>query len=218
MLRRAATLNLSVEEDAGQKIVTVRAINETGHKLPTGYPEGRRMWLNLKAYSATGALLFESGAYDPATGILTEDSSIKVYEVKQGLTPEMAAFVGLDTGPTFHFALNNTTIKDNRIPPRGYTVAAFDQVGMRPVGADYEDGQFWDDTEYIVPGTASRIVATLYYQLSSGEYIEFLSDLGGADGATLREIWQDSKSPPEIVAQAEFPAPILSYLPLSQRP
>jgi hypothetical protein len=218
MLRRAATLNLSVEEDAGQKIVTVRAINETGHKLPTGYPEGRRMWINLKAYSATGALLFESGAYDPATGILTEDSSIKVYEVKQGLTPEMAAFVGLDAGPTFHFALNNTTIKDNRIPPRGYTVAAFDQVGMRPVGADYEDGQFWDDTEYIVPGTASRIVATLYYQLSSGEYIEFLSDLGGADGATLREIWKDSKSPPEIVAQAEFPAPILSYLPLSQRP
>ncbi|MBP6015528.1 MAG: hypothetical protein KA586_02325 [Candidatus Promineofilum sp.] len=218
MLRRAATLNLSVEEDAGQKIVTVRVINETGHKLPTGYPEGRRMWINLKAYNASGALLFESGAYDPATGVLTEDGSIKVYEVKQGLTPEMAAFAGLDAGPTFHFALNNTTIKDNRIPPRGYTVAAFDRPGMRPVGTDYEDGQFWDDTTYVVPGATSHIVATLYYQLSSGEYIEFLSDLGGADGATLRAIWEDSKSPPEIVARAEFPAPIQSYLPLSQRP
>lgn len=218
MLRRAATLNLSVEEDAGQKLVTVRVINETGHKLPTGYPEGRRMWINLKAYSESGALLYQSGAYDPATGVLTEDSSIKVYEVKQGLTPEMAAFVGLDAGPTFHFALNNTTIKDNRIPPRGYTVAAFDRPGLRPVGANYEDGQFWDDTEYVVPGTASRIVATLYYQLSSGEYIKFLSDLGGTDGATLGEIWEDSKSPPEIVAQAEFPTPILSFLPLSQKP
>lgn len=61
-------------------------------------------------------------------------------------------------------------------------------------------------------------MATLYYQLSSGEYIKFLSDLGGTDGATLGEIWEDSKSPPEIVAQAEFPTPILSFLPLSQKP
>ena len=42
--------------------------NNTGHKLPTGYPEGRRMWLNLRAYDDDGELIYESGAYDPATG------------------------------------------------------------------------------------------------------------------------------------------------------
>lgn len=217
MLRRAATLQMSIEDHHNQKIVAVRVINETGHKLPTGYPEGRRMWLNLRAYDASGTLIYESGAYDPATGILTEDASVKVYEVKQGLTPEMADLVGLEAGPTFHFALNNTTYKDNRIPPRGYTIAAYDRPGMRPVGATFADGQYWDDTEYVVPAAATRIVATLYYQLASAEYIEFLGELGGADGATLAEIWNDSKSPPEIVAQSFFPQPTV-YLPISQRP
>ena len=32
---------------------TVAVTNRSGHKLPTGYPEGRRMWLTVKAISAT---------------------------------------------------------------------------------------------------------------------------------------------------------------------
>ncbi len=218
MLQRAATLEIDLDDDGGQKVVTVRVINETGHKLPTGYPEGRRLWVNLRAYDAADKLIYESGAYDPTTGVLTKDAAIKIYEVEQGLTPELAALVGLDAGPTFHFALNNTTYKDNRIPPRGYTVAAFDRPGLRPVGATYQDGQFWDDSEYTVPANTERVVATLYYQLSSGEYIQFLGEKGGADGATLAEIWEDSKSPPEMVAQAEYPAPNEIFLPLSRRP
>ena len=31
---------------------TVRITNLTGHKLPTGYPEGRRMWIDIKAVDA----------------------------------------------------------------------------------------------------------------------------------------------------------------------
>ena len=214
MLRRAATLQLTVNE--GEDTVTVRVTNEIGHKLPTGYPEGRRMWLNLRAYDADGRLIYESGAYDTATGVLDKDPAIKVYEAEQGLTPELAAVVGLEAGPTFHFALNNTTIKDNRIPPRGYTVAGFDRPGMRPVGATYVDGQYWDDTEYTVPKETARIVATLYYQLTSGEYVEFLRTNGGADGATLGQLWDDSKSPPEVVAQAEYPAPNVHFIPVAQ--
>jgi hypothetical protein len=218
MLQRAASLDVDLTEDNGQKVVTVRVTNETGHKLPTGYPEGRRMWLNLRAYDASGELIFESGAYNPNTGILSLDPAVKVYEAKQGITPELATVVGLPSGPSFHFALNNTTYKDNRIPPRGYTVAAFDKPGMRPVGATYVDGQYWDDTLYNVPAATTRIIVTLFYQTASSDYIDFLRELGGADGAMLGQLWDDSKSPPEVVARAEFPAPELIYLPFSQKP
>ena len=216
MLRRAATLELTVEPAGAQKRATVRVINETGHKLPTGYPEGRRMWLNLRAFNAAGQLIYQSGAYNLTTGKLTEDAAIKVYEAKQGLTPQLAALVGLEAGPTFHFALNNTTYKDNRIPPRGYTVAAFDQPGLRPVGATYADGQYWDDTEYTVPAATVRVVATLYYQTSSSDYIEFLRELGGPDGTVLGLMWDDDKSPPVVVVQETFPAPNESYIPLTR--
>ena len=216
MLRRAATLELTLEPAGAQKLATVRVINETGHKLPTGYPEGRRMWLNLRAFNAAGQLIYQSGAYNLATGKLTEDAAIKVYEAKQGLTPQLANLVGLEAGPTFHFALNNTTYKDNRIPPRGYTVAAFNQPGLRPVGATYADGQYWDDTEYTVPAAAVRVVATLYYQTSSSDYIEFLRELGEADGAMMGLMWDDDKSPPVVVVQETFPAPNESYIPLTR--
>ncbi|MBP9500873.1 MAG: hypothetical protein KBF17_01805 [Candidatus Promineofilum sp.] len=209
MLARAASLNLNLEDD----VLTVRVTNETGHKLPTGYPEGRRLWLNVRAYDSNEALIYESGAYNESTGLLTKDADIKVYEVEQGLTPELADLVGMEAGPTFHFALNNTTIKDNRIPPRGYTVAAFDRPGLRPVGVTYADGQYWDDTQYNLPPETERVVVTLYYQLSSSDYIDFLREQGGADGETLGQMWDDNKSPPELVARAEFPAPNLNFIP-----
>jgi hypothetical protein len=120
------------------------------------------------------------------------------------------------SGETFHFVLNNEVIKDNRIPPRGYSQAAFDQPGLRPVGAVYTDGQYWDDTVYTLPETAVRVVATLYYQTSSKEYIDFLRVNGGVDGATLGELWETAKSPPEVMAVAWFPDFSL-YLPLIYR-
>ncbi|HHW88631.1 MAG TPA: DUF11 domain-containing protein, partial [Chloroflexi bacterium] len=126
MLRRAATLTLDFDPQATPKTATVRVTNESGHKLPTGYPEGRRIWLNVRAFDAAGRLIFESGAYDAETGILVQDAQIKVYEAKLGIDD------GSAITETFHFVLNNSVLKDNRIPPRGYTVAAFDQPGLRP--------------------------------------------------------------------------------------
>ena len=204
MLQLSASISVTMIMSDSNKMAVVRVINETGHKLPTGYPEGRRMWLNLRAYDETDTLIYESGAYDTSTGVLTEDVDSKVYEVKQGLTAELAALVGLEAGASFHFVLNNMTVKDNRIPPRGYTVAAYDQPGMRPVGATYTDGQYWDDTTYPVPANTAYVEATLYYQTSSKEYIDFLRTNGGPDGETLGTLWDTSKSPPETVATATY--------------
>jgi hypothetical protein len=146
------------------------------------------------------------------------DPDVKVYETKQGITPALAAALGRPelAGESFHFVLNNTVVKDNRIPPRGYTRAAFDQPGLRPVGATYADGQYWDDTVYVLPGTAERVVVTLYYQTSSKEYVDFLRSNGGVDGAALGELWKTSKSPPEAMAMAWFPN-YPHYLPLVMR-
>jgi len=44
---------------------TLKVVNLTGHKLISGYPEGRRMWLNIKWYDINNSLLREDGAYGP---------------------------------------------------------------------------------------------------------------------------------------------------------
>jgi hypothetical protein len=214
MLRRSATMTVALETTANSKTVTVRVYNQTGHKLPTGYAEGRRMWINLKAYDAAGNKVFESGHYDSATGILTLDANLKVYEIKQGITPELAVQVNLPEGESFHFMLNNTVIKDNRIPPRGFTQTALDTSGLEPVGVVYLPGQYWDDTLYDLSAypEVTRIFATLYYQTSSKEYVDFLRNNGGVDAVTLGALWDTLKSPPEIVAQGWIPN-YADYLP-----
>jgi hypothetical protein len=100
--------------------------------------------------------------------------------------------------------LNNTVVKDNRIPPRGYTQVFYNRPGLRPVGALYLDGQYWDDTTYTLPLETERVSVTLYYQTSSKEYIDFLKSYGGLDGLTLGQLWSESMGSPQIMAQAHI--------------
>jgi hypothetical protein len=160
LLQNAAVLESAQQGDQ----LWVRVTNNGGHKLPTGYPEGRRVWISVRFYDGQQALVGESGGYDPATGVLSHDAQAKIYEAKPGLDEVTAPLVGVDPGPSFHFVLNNKIFKDNRIPPRGFTNGAFAGFGGSPVGHAYADGQYWDDTYYAVPAQATSAIVTLYYQ------------------------------------------------------
>jgi len=201
MLHNAAELEAVVE--AGMLKVTVN--NNTGHKLPTGYPEGRRMWINVKFYDAGMNLVSESGAYDPNTGVLSHDAEVKIYEVKPGLDAITSPLVGEPNGPSFHFVLNNKVYKDNRIPPRGFTNANYESFGDSPVAYTYADGQYWDNTYYDIPPAATSAVVTLNYQSTSREFVEFLRDENTTDtaGQQMYDLWNDNgKCPPEVMATA----------------
>ncbi len=175
MLRDASDMELC---QTGNRL-GVRVINMSGHKLPTGYPEGRRMWISVRFFDAKEELLQEYGHYDFETADLTHDT--KVYETRLGLDAAAAAVTGLPAGESFHFILNNSILKDNRIPPMGFTNAAFSAIQAAPVAHSYADGQYWDDTSYAIPSGAVEAVATLYYQTTSKDYIEFLRDENTTD-------------------------------------
>lgn len=199
MLGLAASLQVT-PEDFG---VTVRVTNETGHKLPSGYPEGRRIWLNVKALDTNGQIVFESGAYDFAEADLLEDPQIKVYEIHPGLSPSLADALGLPPGKSFHFVLNDTIYSDNRIPPRGYTNTAFEEIQSPTVDYAYADGQYWDETPYQLPQSADSVVVTLYYQTTNKEYVEFLRDENRTNsaGQDLYDAWvAQGKSAPVVMA------------------
>ena len=81
---------------------TLKIINLTGHKLISGYPEGRRMWLHIKWYNGTNELLREDGKYGDLTvtinGTSTQvrtilnltDPNTKIYEAHYAMTQEWA--------------------------------------------------------------------------------------------------------------------------------
>lgn len=230
MLENAATMSVVRLGNALQ----VRITNQTGHKLPTGYPEGRRMWLQVEAYDEGNNLIYTSGAYDYATGELVgygTDPTLQVYEVIHGLSDDWAAQLGLPAGESFHFILNNTTLKDNRIPPRGYDYDAFLAAGAAPYTngqpdpARYANGQYWDIVTYVLPNNAAYGVVRLLYQTTSSEYIDFLKDNSpfpgdpNNRGEILYDLWlQTDRSRPELMAEIPFAAssPAI-YLPAIMR-
>lgn len=196
MLASSANVAVSVQSFAGGTLnARVRVTNLTGHKLPTGYAEGRRLWLEVAAYAnGSDTPFWRSGVYDAATGLLTNgDSPVKVYEVEHGVW-DSAANGGTGGCVTtdnlgrkqFHFVLNDCIAKDNRIPPLGFRGGTNPE--LRPVGATYPQTApgsgilvNYDDVAYAIPvpvGTAAPIEvrATLRHQVASRDYIEFLRD------------------------------------------
>jgi len=225
---------------------TLKIINLTGHKLISGYPEGRRMWLNIKWYDNEGILVQEDGFYGDLTVDINGTPTIVrtildlhdpyIYEAHYGMTQDWAAALvdlGYDpamplsydrvngentltlgelasgaAGPeaeTFHFVLNNTVIKDNRIPPYGF---AYNEARVRnalPVPADQYGGgntdsiyNYWDEITLSPPGNAVYAEINLMYQPTSWEYVQFLylANKGvtvnaflGAEGQNLLDAW-----------------------------
>jgi hypothetical protein len=100
-LTQAATLDVNGD--------IVRITNMTGHKLISGYPEGRRMWLNIKFYDGNGAKIEEIGEWGPLNNVNPkpinpvdgkgfipwsivdlDNPKLKVYEVHPAMTQEWA--------------------------------------------------------------------------------------------------------------------------------
>lgn len=202
MLRKAARMSA---EKVGENL-KVTVINDTGHKLPTGYPEGRRIWINVRFYDDGDALLDEFGGYDPVNAVLANDTQI--YEIHPGIGTNLAPVVGLPPGPSLHFVLNNQIYEDNRIPPRGFTNSVFETFGGAPVGHHYDDGQYWDETYYAMPEGAVRADVQLYYQSISKEFVEFLytNNVTDTNGTNLYNLWvANGKCPPALMTQAVWP-------------
>jgi hypothetical protein len=201
MLERAASLELA--QECGS--LRARVINETGHKLPTGHIEGRRVWLNARFYNASDNLLREYGQYDAVEAELDEHST-RIYEMEVGLSDYAAQVTGLPPGHTNHMALADTIWKDNRIPPRGFNNAAFEAGGAPAVGAMYADGQYWDDVYFAVPPGAARAEVTVFYQNLPRSYIDHLRDANHTNnwGQILHEAWTATGRGAPIAMAAEI--------------
>lgn len=205
MLQRAAEIEL--QQQCGS--LHVRVINQTGHKLPTGHIEGRRVWINVRFFDGGGQLLREHGHYDPVEAHLDADTT-DVYEMHVGLSETAAKITGYPAGVTTHMALADIIAKDNRIPPRGFDNQTYADAGAPVVGATYANGQHWDDSYFSIPDGTTLARVAVYYQNLPRHYIEALRDGNVTDdwGDTLYDLWETTgKGEPIVMDQARLRLP-----------
>ncbi len=182
--------------------LVVRVVNHTGHKLPTGFVEGRRIWLHVRFLDAGGGLISEHGAYDERSADL-DAASTTVYEARHGVDDNVSAATGIPVGHSFHMAVNNEVLLDNRIPPRGFSNAEFEAFHSEPVGVTYPEQHYWNDSLFEIPHGSATVEVELYYQTTSKEFIEFVRDenVTNAAGQTAYDQWvQHGKSAPMLMA------------------
>lgn len=110
-LQRAAALDVTGNN--------LRVTNLTGHKLISGYPEGRRMWLHTTWKNESGQVLREDGGYGSFTANVNgtnytvnsiTDPNAHVYEAKMGISQDWAlALLGVGVAPTLPLAYDRVT-------------------------------------------------------------------------------------------------------------
>ena len=148
LLASAADLTIGTTSMTDNTLtVPVTITNKTGHKLPTSYPS-RRMWVHMIVTDNNGTPIFESGAVDD-TGRLAKDEAFTAsnclaihkangfdsiadgcYEPHQNIitSPNQVAIyegvLGDVNQDITHVLLHSRQyLKDNRIPPQGWTLA-----------------------------------------------------------------------------------------------
>lgn len=206
LLQQAATLEVlepATEVARGAPVVlNFRITNLAGHKLPTGYPEGRRMWLEVRSEP----LGLARGGFDIARGEPLQP--VKTWRTVHGQS---------QTGPGYRLVLNDTIFFDNRIPPRGFVVTAT----TAPVGQAYPEVSpgilaHWDDATATgtvacdAPDGAVRVEAVLWYQSVTKGYVDGLvADGDGSVRAQLLEAAFEEVDPGPIeMVRVSFSLPV----------
>ncbi|MBT8387808.1 MAG: T9SS type A sorting domain-containing protein [Ignavibacteria bacterium] len=122
------TANISAEYNwisSTELEIKVAVKNLAGHKFPSGYPS-RRTWINLELLDENNQPVFSSGNWDAATGeingldmpyeqhrdVITDEDQVQIYQ---------ALMKDVDGNVTYTLLRGASYIKDNRLPPEGFT-------------------------------------------------------------------------------------------------
>ena len=137
---------LSIEGDS------VKVLNLTGHKLISGYPEGRRMWLRIDWKDAADQTLRVDGEYgdlqlqmdvsgdgivDVADTVRTildlEGTNTRIYQVHAGISQDWATTLLSLHDPSLPVAFDRST---------GGVTATLQSVAEQPAGTAHESFHF----------------------------------------------------------------------------
>ena len=201
----------------------VEVVNETGHKLPTGY-HSRRVWLHVQVTDEAGELVFESGRMNPDGSIVgvAEDRNPSDWERHHDLiTSERdvqvyQAIVGDAEGERTHSLLTPTSyLKDNRLVPKGFDKASvtgspavlptFGTFGGAMDDDDFDSGRDTVGYRVAVPeGGSYSVRATLRYQpISHGHLAELFRTSDRIDQVDMfRTMYERTELKAETIASA----------------
>ncbi|MBL7882534.1 MAG: T9SS type A sorting domain-containing protein [Bacteroidia bacterium] len=195
----------------------VKLKNKTGHKFPSGYPS-RRAVVQFVVTRAANDTLFKSGTFTNTYRVVGETNQFEVHHnvINQNDVPQIYEMVMGDVNSDVTTVLERAAVqlKDNRIPPLGFTASHNSYDTVKIVGSALNDADFnktnsvegsgVDYVHYRVPlsgftGTI-QAKAKVYYQSVPPKYTDEMFAFNSAPINTFKTMFQNADQTPFLVA------------------
>ncbi|MEM1323538.1 MAG: T9SS type A sorting domain-containing protein [Bacteroidota bacterium] len=194
-------------------------LNKAGHKFPSGYPS-RRAYIEFVVVSTEGDTLFHSGKrlangrleshdphFEPHYDIINREDQVQIYELVNG-----------DINGQFTSVLERgyQPLKDNRLPPQGFTTshrvydttliagaALLDMNFNRQSGAE---GSGTDELQYHIPMNNFTglvdVYARVYYEALPKRWLDEMFEESSIEINFFEALYNGTEQEPVLVQQA----------------
>lgn len=195
----------------------VRIRNKAGHKFPSGYP-ARRAVLQLVVTDATGDTVFQSGIFDPNYRVIGENPQYNPHyqTISQNHVSQIYEMAMGDVNGQFTSVLARAAVllKDNRIPPDGFTTSSsvYDTVKVSADALSDPDfnitngveGSGTDFIQFKIPVAGIlgniQVKARLYYQSVPPKWLDEMFNFNSSEIDTFRNMYTAADKTPVLVA------------------
>ena len=217
LAEQSVELTTSAKYQDNQLQVDLYIKNLTGHKIPTGIPF-RRMWIHLKVEQGAGNVVFESGDwdnigkiinynsdYEPHYDLIDSEDEVQVYE---------GVFVNTDQEVTYTLLRASEYVKDNRIPPQGFTTTHLSYDSTQISGNALYDTNFnltetiegsgGDSVKYVISNmqnTDYTVTVEICYQTVKPELVDHLRNINNGDINSFVDMYDAVPNIPFIMKQ-----------------
>ncbi len=201
--------------------VSVELVNLVGHKFPSGYP-ARRMWVELLVQNTgTGDTIFHSGGlgadyevnghdadWEPHYDLINSPDQVQIYEMVMG---------DVNGDKTTVLERAAVPLKDNRLPPAGFTSThnTYDTAvvaGVPATDLDFNrdglgvEGAGRDVVHFRVPmqGFTGQVEfkARVWYQSAPPKWMEEMFAYNSEAIDRFRDMYQAADNTPVLVREA----------------
>jgi len=196
----------------------LKLTNKAGHKFPSGYPS-RRVYVEFLVVGEEGETLFSSGevdedyrlmdhdeTYEPHYNVINDEEQIQIYEYVVG---------NVDGEVTTILERGYEGLKDNRLPPRGFSIDHLSYDTTQIIGLALQDNNFnyqndeegsgSDEVEYRIALKGYKglvdVSAKVYYQALPPRWVEPMFEWQSAEIDTFKRMYKNTDMAPTLVAQ-----------------
>ncbi len=197
--------------------IDLELVNMVGHKLPGGYPS-RRIFVELYAIAEIGDTIFHSGEmngqydlvnedvdYEPHYGMINNEEQVQIYEMVMG---------DIENNVTTVLERAYLHLKDNRLPPLGFTSdhISYDTiqiVGLAELDENFnksgsEEGTGSDIISYRIPigdyeMQTIEITVKIHYQTVASRWLENMFTYTSEDIDLFEDLYQNADKQPVLM-------------------